>query len=147
MITDPLLQEILDEKAIIDTTIAYTWAIDNRDWDILRTRVFLPDATASLVSEHEGVESIIARIEAALRPLDASQHMISNHQIVIDGDTATSRCYLQAQHIRRAAEGSPNYIVAGIYADNFIRTPTGWKIKHRTLTVLWTEGNQKVVRP
>ena len=139
--------DLLDERAIIDTTIAYCWAIDNRQWDVLRTRVFLPDATAALGSELAGIESIVSRIDVALGPLDTSQHMISNHQIVIDGDTATCRCYLQAQHVRKAAEGGPNYIVAGIYTDDFVRTASGWRIKHRDLRVLWTDGNTKVVRP
>jgi SnoaL-like domain len=116
------LQRLIDEKAIVDVTIAYCWAIDNHQWDILRNDVFLPDATAGLGSELTGVESIVSRINAALGKLDASQHMVSNHQISIDGDTATCRCYLQAQHIRKAADGGPNYIVAGIYADRFVRT-------------------------
>ncbi len=141
------LQRLLDERAIIDTTIAYCWAIDTRRWDVLRDRVFLADATASLGSPLEGVERIVARIDFALSPLDTSQHMISNHDVTIDGDTATSRCYFHAQHVRRGAEGGPNYIVAGIYADDFLRTSAGWRIKHRTLTVLWTDGNMKVVRP
>ena len=141
------LQRLLDERAIIDTTIAYCWAIDPRRWDVLRDRVFLADATASLGSPLEGVERIIARIDFALSPLDTSQHMISNHDVTIAGDTATSRCYFQAQHVRRDAEDGPNYIVAGIYADDFLRTSAGWRIRHRTLTVLWTDGNTKVVRP
>jgi hypothetical protein len=147
MNSDPQLQRLLDERDIIDTTIAYTWAIDNRRWDVLRERVFLADATASLVSPLVGIESIIDRIERALRMLDSSQHLIGNHQVTIDGDTATCRCYLQAQHVRQDATGGPNYIVAGIYADVLVRTEAGWRIKHRDLRVLWTDGNTKVVRP
>ncbi len=147
MSSDPRLQQLLDERDIIDTTIAYTWAIDNRRWDVLRERVFLADATAALVTPLVGVESIISRIERALGMLDSSQHLIGNHQVTIDGDTATCRCYLQAQHVRQTAEGGPNYIVAGIYADDLVRTDAGWRIKHRDLQVLWTDGNTKVVRP
>lgn len=141
------MQTLLDERAIINVTIAYCWAIDNRQWDVLRDQVFGPDATALLGSELSGIESIVARIDAALNVLDSSQHMVSNHQITIDGDTATARCYLQAQHVRKGAEGGPNYIVAGIYADTLVRTDRGWRIKRRDLNVLWTEGNTKVVRP
>lgn len=141
------LNQLVDERAIVDTTIAYCWAVDNRQWDVLRTRVFLPDATAALGSELEGIESIVSRIDFALSPLDTSQHMVSNHQVTIDGDTATSRCYFHAQHVRRAAIAGPNYIVAGIYTDDLVRTAAGWRIKHRDLKVLWTDGNTKVVRP
>ncbi len=135
-----------DRQSIIELTIAYCWAIDSRDFEALRS-VFLPDATARLGDERDGIESIIARIDSALTPLDASQHIVSNHQVVIDGDSATSRCYFQAQHVRRAAEGSPNYIVAGRYQDRCVRTAAGWRIVRRDLIVDWTDGNVRVVRP
>ena len=135
-----------DVQAIIDLTIAYCWAIDSKDWEALRS-IFVPEATALLGDERDGIESIITRISTALGHLDASQHIISNHQIVLDGDAATSRCYLQAQHVRRAAEGSPNYIVAGRYLDSVVRTPAGWRIVRRDLLVDWTDGNVRVVRP
>jgi hypothetical protein len=135
-----------DRQAIIDLTIAYCWAIDSKEWELLRS-IFLPEATALLGDERDGIESIMTRISSALGHLDASQHIISNHQIAIDGDSATSRCYLHAQHVRRGAEGSPNYIVAGRYLDRFVRTPEGWRILRRDLLVDWTEGNVRVVRP
>jgi 3-phenylpropionate/cinnamic acid dioxygenase small subunit len=133
-------------QAIIDLTIAYCWAIDSHEWDTLRS-IFVPEATALLGDERDGIESIIARISSALTPLDASQHIVSNHQVAINGDSATSRCYFQAQHVRRAAEGSPNYIVAGRYQDRLVRTAHGWRILRRDLLVDWTEGNVRVVRP
>jgi 3-phenylpropionate/cinnamic acid dioxygenase small subunit len=133
-------------QAIIDLTIAYCWAIDSHEWDTLRS-IFVPEATALLGDERDGIESIIARISSALTPLDASQHIVSNHQVAINGDSATSRCYFQAQHVRRAAEGSPNYIVAGRYQDRLVRTAHGWRILRRDLLVDWTEGNFRVVRP
>jgi 3-phenylpropionate/cinnamic acid dioxygenase small subunit len=141
------LQELLDERDIIDTTIAYCWAIDNRQWDVLRARVFLPTATAMLGSKLEGIESILSHINFTLSPLDTTQHMISNHQVTLDGDHATSRCYFHAQHVRKDASGGPSYIVAGIYTDDLVRTTSAWRIKHRDLLVLWTEGNPKVIHP
>lgn len=138
--------DVDDVNAIIDLTIAYCWAIDSKDWEALRT-IFLPDATAHLGDERVGIESIIDRIRTALSNLDISQHMISNHQVVITGNEATSRCYLQAQHVRRGADGGPNYMVAGRYIDRFTRTNEGWRIVRRDLLVDWTDGNVRVVRP
>lgn len=135
-----------DVRAIIDLTIAYCWAIDSKDWEALRL-IFVPEATALLGDERDGIESIIDRIRAALTPLDTSQHMISNHQVTVNGDEATSRCYLQAQHVRRSADGGHNYIVAGRYLDRFERTSEGWRIVRRDLLVDWTDGNVRVVRP
>jgi SnoaL-like domain len=135
-----------DRQAIIDLTINYCWTLDGRDWQALR-EVFLPDATAMLGSECAGIDAIIERVSTALHHLDASQHLISNHQVSVDGDTATCRCYLQAQHVRKSAENGPNFIVAGRYQDQLVRTDRGWRISRRVLTVDWTEGNPKVPRP
>ena len=135
-----------DRQAIIDLTIKYCWTIDMRDFETLR-EIFLPDATGLLGDERVGIDSIIEKITTALTPLDASQHIISNHQVTVDGDTAMSRCYMQAQHVRRAAQGGANFIIAGRYQDQLVRTPNGWRIKRRELYRDWSEGNVNVVRP
>ena len=136
-----------DRMAIVDLTHAYCWALDTHQWDDLR-QVFLPDATAVLGGSHlEGIEAIIARVTQALSPLDDSQHMVSTHQIRLAGDRATSRCYLHAQHVRHAAPGGPNFIIAGRYEDELVRTTDGWRIAHRDLVPMWREGNSAVVRP
>jgi 3-phenylpropionate/cinnamic acid dioxygenase small subunit len=134
-----------DRSAIAALTIDYCWALDTRDWDALR-EVFLPDAVAELGSpELFGIEAIIDRVSSALGPLDDSQHMVSTHQIVIDGDRARSRCYFQAQHIRAGASGSPHFIIAGRYEDELVRTDQGWRIARRRLVPMWREGNSEVV--
>lgn len=138
---------MVDRLAIIDVTHRYCWALDSRDWPLL-DQVFVPDATADLRAPVlEGRDAIRARIMRALEPLDASHHMVSNHLIAIIGDRATCRCYLQSQHVRNAAPGGANYVIAGRYEDELVRTAHGWRISFRRLVVVWTEGNIAVVRP
>ena len=145
--TDPDLQTLLDEREITRLALSYCRALDTKNWSVLDD-VFLPDATADLAGPTElvGIEEIRTRIRTALEHLDDSQHLVGNHEVAVDGDTATHRCYLQAQHVRRAATGGPNYIVAGRYEDRLVRTDAGWRIAHRTLAVMWTEGNLAVAR-
>lgn len=141
------LQTLLDERDISSTALRYCRALDTKDWALL-DEVFLPDATAELGAPVtlEGLEAIRGRIRSALEHLDDSQHLVGNHEIDVTGDSATHRCYLQAQHIRAGASGGPNYIVAGRYEDRLVRASDGWRIAHRRLTVMWTEGNVAVVR-
>ncbi len=138
---------LIDERAIVDVAIRYCWALDTRDWDVLRD-VFLPDATADLAGPDQlvGVAAIAARCSAALTPLDGSQHAVSTHQVHVDGDAATHRCHLHAQHTRHGVEGGDNYVIGGRYEDRLLRTPDGWRIAHRTLVIMWSEGNLAVVR-
>ena len=142
------LQALLDERDIIALAARYCRALDTKNWPLLED-VFLPDATAVLGAPNElvGREAITDRIRAALEYLDDSQHLVGNHEVTVDGDTGTHRCYLQAQHIRQVPDASPLYMVAGRYEDRVERTPDGWRIAHRTLTVMWTDGNLTVVRP
>lgn len=145
---DTDLQRLLDEAAIRDTAARYCWALDTLDRAAIET-VFLPDATAILGGPTllEGLDAIWARINAALSNLTVSQHLIGSQLVEVTGDTATQRCYLHAQHVREGTEGGSQYIVAGTYIDRLERTPAGWRIRHRELTVQWTSGNVRVVRP
>lgn len=137
-------QHHIDEAAIVRLTHDYCWALDTNQWDELRS-VFTPDCEARLGGEQHGVDEVIARVSAALGPLDDSQHMVSTHQVRIDGDTATSRCYLHAQHVKHGTDGGDQYVVAGRYEDRCVRTPDGWRIAERALIVMWTAGNREVV--
>ncbi len=138
-------QAFLDRQAIVDLTIAYGWLLDHGPRSDL-DQVFTPDAHANYGGvEFDGLEAIIAKIESSLGRLSISQHLISNQQVSIDGDSATCRCYLQAQHTLRGTEGGDNYIMAGRYFDDLERTPDGWRITKRVLVIDWTEGNPKVV--
>lgn len=140
------INEMLDHHEIIALTHAYCWALDRNRYDELDD-VFLPDATAHLGGlDLVGRDAIKARIDRALTRLDDSQHIVATHQIKVTGDTATCRCYLHAQHVMRDAVGGPHYIVAGRYEDRLVRTPDGWRIAHRDLLVMWTEGNGDVTR-
>lgn len=145
--TDADLQTLIDERNIVQVALRYCRALDTKNWALL-DEVFVPEATADLAGPNHlvGIEAIRGRIRGALGILDDSQHLVGNHEVVVDGDTATHRCYLQAQHVREAAIGGPNYIVAGRYEDRLVRTDTGWRIAHRTLTVMWTDGNLAVAR-
>ena len=137
-----------DKDLVTAVTIRYCWALDGRRFDQL-TEVFTPDAVGdygSLGTFH-GPDEIAAFVETVLTPLDASQHLVSNHDVAVDGDTATCRCQLQAQHVRSSTEGSPNYLVGGFYEDQLVRTDAGWRIRHRAMRRTWTDGNRAVVHP
>lgn len=134
-----------DRLAITDLTVAYCWAIDGHRWDDLE-RVFTPDAHAELGRSCDGIVAIKGRIEEALGPLDDSQHIVTNHEVRVEGDAGTCRCYFHAQHVRDSASGGSNFIVAGRYEDDVVRTPAGWRITRRVLTVMWTVGNSAVQR-
>jgi 3-phenylpropionate/cinnamic acid dioxygenase small subunit len=132
--------EIADQLAIHDALFRYAHALDDRDWQLLRT-CFTEDAVCEVGAKLTGIDSIIAFAEGVLSRFDVTQHLIANPRCMIDGDRAESVCDLQAQHIARGAPGGERYVIGGRYEDSLVRTPEGWRIAHRRLRVTWSEGN------
>lgn len=128
------------EREIIDLTVRYAWAIDDRCFAELG-EVFAPDATADYgrMGVFHGLEAITEAVAGALARFDRTQHIVSNHQVTIDGERARGRCYFQAQHVAIDSGAERNHMVAGSYLDEFRRTGAGWRIASRTLRVTWRE--------
>lgn len=124
-----------DRLDIIVLAVRYTWALDTKDADLL-DEVFTPDASATLRGvECVGRDAIKARVSGAFERFDHTQHLVGNHLVTIDGDDATHRCQLQAQH---ALDGADNRVIGGYYDDRLVRTPDGWRIAHRVMQQTWS---------
>lgn len=144
---DPDVRALADERAVINLAARYCWALDTHDFAELR-KVFTPDAFAFLGgTECDGIDAIIERVSSALTRLDASQHLVGSHVVTLDGDKATHKCYLQAQHVLHGTEGGDLWMVAGMYDDRAVRTEEGWRIERRVLSRIWTSGNPDVAAP
>src|SRR5262249_47632830 len=101
----PSLQEHADRREIEDLLVRYATALDTRDWPRLAT-FYLPDAVAIYDGlRMDGLDAIVEICRSSLEPLTASQHFLGNYVIEVDGDRATSSCYLHAQHYRAGARG------------------------------------------
>ena len=143
--TEKQIHRLEEKQKIVDLTIAYTWIIDHGPRERLR-EIFTENAVFIIDTRHlNGIDEIRGKIERTLGGLSASQHIVSNHQVSIDGDTATSRCYLHAQHTLTGTEGGDNYVMAGRYIDKLVRVDSAWRITERQLMLDWTEGNNRVL--
>jgi 3-phenylpropionate/cinnamic acid dioxygenase small subunit len=141
------VQQLEDRLDITDVLARYCDALDQRQWDLLTT-VFAPDASADYgsVGTPTGVEAITSAIRSTIGDLDATQHLIGNVQVHVQGDTATAQCYLISQHVRTGQPGGEEYLLGGRYVDELARTPDGWRITSRRLHRMWASGNREVVR-
>ena len=139
-------QALADHRAIVDLAVRYCSAVDRREWSLL-AEVFVPGATVALPESVviEGCDEIMARYRRGLDRCDATQHTVTNHEITVDGDSATHTCAVHAQHVRHDASGGSNYVIGGRYTDRMVRTEQGWRIQHRELAFVWTEGNPNVL--
>lgn len=71
------------------------------------------------------------------------QHMLGLPLVTIDGDSAHARHDLLATHTTiDGTDGGYHYYDACTFNDDFVRTPAGWRIKLRVLTVHWAGALQ-----
>ena len=89
----------------------------------------------------DGVAEAARFCARALDPLDSTQHRIGSIAVKLDGDRATSRAYVCAEHVK----GGARFTVGGTYVDAWERTASGWRIAVRELVVTWTDGDPRVV--
>lgn len=141
------LEELLDERAVLALLKRYARALDQKDWELLAT-CFVPDAVAlygEAIGRVEGVDAIAGACRVALEKLDSSHHLLGNEEIEIDGDSARARSYIHAQHTKAGTPGGDNFTIGGVYVDEIVRTPDGWRIRARELKMLWQDGNPAVL--
>lgn len=135
------MQQLVDEAEVGRVLTRYTAALDAKDWDLLAS-CFAP----SPVYVHpggrlEGLPAVVARCAAALDPLDATQHLLLNVVVDVDGDTARASSSFSAQHVRAGR----TYVIAGSYRDRLVRTADGWRIAERVQAYAWRDGDRSVV--
>ena len=139
------IQRLLDEREVQRTVVRYATAVDNRDWDLMH-EVFTPDAEVDFghATTTVGVEAAVKVVRATEDKIRVSQHLLGNHVIDIDGDTATSTTKFQAQHYSIQKTGPNTYQIGGTYHDKLSRTEAGWRITHRYIEPTWYDGNAGV---
>lgn len=136
--------------AIVDVTTRMAWLADRRDWDAL-VGVFAEQVQLDYTSLTGGKPAklapadIVAGWRRGLDGLDATQHLISNHLVDIDGDRAVATAQFQATHVLANPHGDPVWTLGGHYRFGLARGGDGWRIDALTMTVTWATGNQQIM--
>lgn len=140
------VQELADRLDIDEVLARYCDALDQRRWDLLAT-VFTSGASVDYgsVGALTGLEAITGALRRAIDDLDATQHLIGNVHVQVQGDTATAQCDLISQHVRASQSGGEHYVQGGRYVDEIARTPEGWRITFRRLHRMWASRNRDVI--
>ncbi|HSO95326.1 MAG TPA: nuclear transport factor 2 family protein [Acidimicrobiia bacterium] len=139
----PDLQALADRLEIEDVLTRYAWALDSKQFDEL-DGVFTPDAQLDYTSsggEAGAYTDVKAWLAKVLPHFPAYQHLVTNKDITIDGDRATSRSEFYNPMVMGKGDGSTSiFFVGGEYHDDLVRTPHGWRITNRVEKSIWTDG-------
>jgi hypothetical protein len=141
-----------DWQQIVERTSAMGVLIDARDWPAL-TELFDERVHVDYTSLNGGEPATVtpAELIAGWRPLaeglDATQHLIANHKVEVEGETATCSAHVLATHRLATVHGDPLWVVGGRYAFRLRRLPEHgqWRICAVTLTTFWATGNRTIM--
>ena len=137
-----------DHQEIVQLINLYGLAMDTRRWDLF-DRIFTEhvDADYGPTSHWHDRESFRRDFGSFHEVFDATQHVMTNHLVTIEGDTASAHTFGQWRLVRHAAGDPPVWDGSGWYDDTLVRTPGGWRIAKRVCRVVFWTGNPRVQTP
>ncbi len=123
------VQALADIAAVI---YRYSTAMDTRQWQLME-EVFTPDVVGDLGGMIcNGRQATVDFIKAAIDCCVSTHHMNTNIEATISGDTARVMNKFSAWHRGKDTQKNTLFLALGTYADEFVRTPAGWRIQRRT---------------
>ncbi len=137
-----------DREEIVQLLNLYGLAMDTRRWDLF-DRIFTPDCDADYgPTSHWTDRARFKEDFGSFHALfDATQHVMTNHLVAVDGDRAQAHTYGAWRLVRHAAGDPPVWDGTGYYDDVLVRTPDGWRIAKRVCRVVFWTGNPRVQTP
>lgn len=127
-----VLERAADEAAIAAVVSRYAFALDDRDYDLVRT-CFTSDADCHYTRVRGDPSVLIDYFKRVLADVAICMHFIGRQSIEWTPDGPRSRTYALALYAPAAETGLPtaNRIVGVTYEDRFARTEDGWRISAR----------------
>ena len=128
------LEELSDRLEIQDLMVAYSHAIDFKNFDELDD-VFTPDAFIDYEAfggPKGPYPEIKDFLENTMPMFSSYYHMVSTSKVVLDGDRTTGVTICHNPMVLPLADGTEHVFFCGLwYRDTYVRTSAGWRISER----------------
>ena len=140
-----------DKLAVAECVYRYATGVDTRDWVLYRS-LFADEVEFDFSGYEAGRPSVTMAADdwvAGVRPLfeglAATQHMMSNPLVELQGDGADITMYVRAHHVLDPEDAEAFYTVGGYYQNRLVREDGGWKLVRVKLTVTWRLGRPEIM--
>lgn len=124
--------------------------IDQRDWDsyanLFADSVEFDYSAIGNVSGTFSAEEITQNARGFFGSLDATQHVITNHQISLGAEGCNFQVYVRAMHFLEKAQGEPWFEIGGYYEGMLTKKEKNWKISRWKFSVYWSRGNENLFK-
>ena len=152
------MASLTDREAAIDAVMRFVWSLDEGDSDLCASSLteeavmdLSPLRKAGLGGDSVyGREKIVEVLMSKVgKPLDTT-HSATNIRCTVDGDIATLKAVILAQHFRLGEGPSPDhqdyFFIANKYDATIIRDGDVWRMNCLTITPAWSQGNPEVMK-
>lgn len=141
------MTDLAAKQEIHEVVLRYCRGIDRLDLDLVRS-AYHPDG----VDHHTGfdgtIEEFLVWVEAALRRLGGTMHIVGNHLAELHGDRALVETYGTAVHWGDPLDDPRcNFTTGFRYVDRMERREGRWAIAERWAVREWTHSDAGRARP
>ena len=144
------LQLLTDHLSVIELVNRFGLAIDLRDWEKFQSLFMNPTefdySSIKVESGQLSPEEIANTARHDLSGFQATQHQITNHQVSVEGNSATCQAHVRAMHFLPNEQGDSIFEMGGYYTVQLMRNESQWKIQHWKFRVLWSYGNENLFK-
>lgn len=147
--TPSTLEQVLLEHALTQVLTRYATACDTRNWALL-DGVFTPGCETVYGGSYvcRGIEQVRHMISSHLDGCGATQHLLGNLEVnASNPPKVRSKIQVRAVHCGLAERSKLRYDAIGFYEDEWVQLPQGWRIQHRSMTMLLEIGDRSVLQP
>lgn len=135
------VQWLVDREAIRELTAAYTRRVDEGDFAAW-AELFTEDGVYITPERRVPKAELAAFGAEILKDYSICQHLLGQHAITIDGDTARGRIYYAGFHVLRGGDPGRHADIGGWYFHSYRRTPQGWRFAKVGGRLVWASGER-----
>ena len=129
------LSNLLDRDEIASALVRYCNANDADDWEGMAS-VFVAEGREARAEAFSHIREMATKL-MPIEHIDREQHILSNVEISVDGDAASSFSAARV-YIVGTRGGEPVLLMRGItYTDRWVRAADRWKIAEREHHLVW----------
>jgi uncharacterized protein (TIGR02246 family) len=142
------ITELVNKSEITSVLNRYFRALDEKSFDAQQfAAIFMPQAKVTRPNGGSltGPEEIGASHEKSFARFEGSQHLLTGHDISVNGHTATVRANIVAMHIWEGSNTNANkvdnyFVAGGVVRAELAQTDGQWKISQVRNDVVWRAG-------
>ena len=149
-----LYAQLLLERELHQVLCRYARACDTRDWAAM-DEVFTADAHAHYGSWHcPDRAALVGMVRQHLSGCGPTQHLLGNlvvqplapeHASPAPGAVWRSHTAVRAGHRGAGSLKALRYDALGEYVDDWVATPSGWRIAYRRMAMALEMGDRRVL--